>query len=294
VAERKAGVSGVGLSLDHVCDALGDLAPALDLFESFDLDSVEIFLPAIGVVVGGRIRPAALAAMRAACADRPYALTLHGPLCCNLGDAANGALHRDVARRSIESAAETGARLLVLHACHAHPEAAEAAMDAEREALVALAPELAAAGVTLAVETMFPDPGGWTPSPGELARTLADVDSPWIGATIDFSHAWLNAAIRGFDYLAEIAALAPHARHLHIHDSFGRPAPFRPWSRGDAMSYGFGDLHLPPGSGTVPWRALSALPYGGPSVANLELDKRWAVEWPESIAWTRAWAAGER
>lgn len=284
------GPIGVGLSLDHVCDALGDLGPALDMFEAFGLDSVEIFLPALGVITGGRVRPAALAAMREACADRPYALTLHGPLCCNLGDAANAALHRDVALRCVETAAETGARLVVLHACSAHPEAAEEALAVEAEGLAALAPAAAAAGVVIAVETMFPDPGGWTPSPAELARTLAEVDSPWIGATIDFSHAWLNAGARGFDYLAEMAALAPHARHLHIHDSFGRPAPFRPWSRGDATAYGFGDLHLPPGAGSVPWEALAALPYGGPLVANLELDKRWAAEWPDAIDWTRRWA----
>ncbi|TVQ55560.1 MAG: sugar phosphate isomerase/epimerase [Rhodobacteraceae bacterium] len=288
------GVSGVGLSLDHTCDALRELAPALDAFEAFGLDSVEVFLPSLGVIVGGRIRPAALAAMREVCAGRPYALTAHGPLCCNLGDAANAGLHRDTARRSLEAAAEAGARVLVIHACAAHPEAAETAMAVEAEALAALAPEAEAAGVVIGVETMFPDPGSWTPSPAELARTLAEVDSPWVGATIDFSHALLNAAVRGFDYLVEIAALAPHARHLHIHDSFGRPAPFRPWSPGDAIAYGLGDLHLPPGSGAVPWDALAGLPYGGSCVANIELDKRWADEWPEAIAWTRRWIASER
>ncbi len=292
-----AGVGGVGLSLDHSADALHELGPALDLFETLDLDSVEIFLPALGVITGGRIRKGPLTQMRRVCADRPFGLTVHGPLSCNLGDRPNARLHRDICRTTLEVAAETGASLMVLHGAHVPdptPARIADAMACEREGLTTLGQIAEATGVVIAVETVYPDEGAWAASPRELAAQLDAVDHPWIGATLDFSHAALNGARRGFDMVAEMADLAPHARHLHVHDSFGLPAAFRPWSHGDAMMFGFGDLHLPPGAGTLPWDELATLPYGGPALANLELNKRWRAEWPESIAWARRWVESIR
>ena len=289
---RSPGVCGVGLSVGFGADGLDDLGPALDRFAALGLDSVEIFLPSLGVVAGARVRAGALARLRRICADRPFALTLHGPLGGNLGEPEHRQVQTDAARACLEVGAEIGATALVQHAAVLRGDGPDArARDCEIAALRALAPEAATAGVVLCVETMFARPGEWTAAPHELAETLAAVDSPWVGATLDFGHALLNATRRGIDFLASMAALAPHARHLHIHDNFGQLAPFRPWSRGDAILFGFGDLHLPPGAGAAPWGALAALPYGGPAVANLELDARWRGEWPEAITWVREWIA---
>ena len=286
------GICGVGLSIGYGAEGLDDLGPALDRFTGLGLDSVEIFLPSLGVVAGARVRAGALARLRRICADRPFALTLHGPLGGNLGDLAHQTVQRDATRACLEVGAEIGATALVQHAAVLRGDGPDArARDGEIAALRALAPQAAAAGVVLCVETMFARDGEWTAAPHELAETLAAVDSPWVGATLDFGHAMLNAKRRGFDYLASVATLAPHARHLHVHDNFAQPAAFRPWSRGDAILFGFGDLHLPPGAGAAPWGALAALPYGGPAIANLELDARWRAEWPEAIAWMREWIA---
>lgn len=285
------GVCGVGLSLGYSADRLLDLGPALDRLEPLGLDAVEIFLPSLGVVVGGRVRPRALATLRAACAHRPFAITLHGPLASSLGDVAHNRLQSDVCRAGLEVAHALGARVLVKHAPVLGPDQADSVDDVEVEALLDLASDAEAASCVIAVETMWAREGEWTATPAQLARTLGAVGHPWIGACIDFSHAALNVARHGGDYLAELAALAPWARHLHLHDSFARPAAFRPWSRGDAVAFGFGDLHLPPGAGALPWEALAALPYGGPALANLEVDARWEDEWPDTVAWTRDWVA---
>jgi sugar phosphate isomerase/epimerase len=283
----------VGMSLDHTADTLQELGPALDLFETLGVDSVELFLPSLGVVVGAGVRAGQLAELRRLCADRPFAITAHGALSVNLGDVESKRLQRDVVRASVDACGAAGIRLLVQHAMHCPFErrAIDLALGCEREALAALGPEAAAAGVVLAIETMYPDPGRWTPSPAELAAQLGAVDAPAVGATVDFGHSWLNRGHRPFDYLAEMAELAPWAAHLHIHDNFGRPALFRPWSRGDAIMLGFGDLHLPPGAGDVPWDALARLPWRGRMTANLELDKRWMPEWRGAIGWARDWAA---
>jgi sugar phosphate isomerase/epimerase len=283
----------VGISAGFAAESLPELKGALDSLEALGVDAVEIYLPALGVVVAGRVRPAALRHLRSACADRPFAITLHGPLTGDLGDPIHGPLHADVARAGLEAAAAVGARVLVQHATILHdpsPAGVAACRAREAEALAALGPEAGAAGCVLAVETMFARRGEWTASPTELAETLASIDHPAVGATIDFSHSALNVAARGGELLAELAALAPFARHLHVHDSFGTPAPFRAWSRGDAVALGFGDLHLPPGAGSLPWDAFSQLAIPPSCIANLELDGRWRLEWAEAVAWTRRWA----
>ncbi len=295
--QTPAGITGVGLSVGPAAERMAEIGPALDRFEALGIDSAEIFLPALGVVAGGRVRPGPLAALRAACAGRPFALTLHGALASNFGPPEHRAVQMDVCRACLDVAAEIGADTLVHHSAVVRddgPGTAERALGSEAEALAEIAPHAAGARVVLAIETMAAREGEWTAVPSELARTLDAVGSPWVAATIDFSHAYLATRARGLDYLAEIATLAPHARHLHAHDSFGRAADFRPWSRGDAVMFGFGDLHLPPGAGSIPWDALASIRYGGPAMVNLELDPRWEDEWRSAIAFMRRWveAAG--
>jgi sugar phosphate isomerase/epimerase len=294
MADPAGPISGVGFSVDGLAEGLGELPAALDAVAALGVASAEIFLPALGVVLGGRVHARRLAELRRICAGRPFALTLHGPLSADLGDRDNLDLQRAVCRAGLEVAGEIGARLYVQHqtiAPSVEPQVVAARLACERESLHALAPEAAQAGAVLAVETMYCHPGEWTALPHELAAQVAAVDHPAVGAVFDFSHGALNAAARGADFLASAAALAPHARHLHIHDSFARPPAFRPWSRGDAMSFGFGDLHLPPGDGALDWAALAALPFDGPMIANLEIDRRWRPEWPRCVAFVRDWIA---
>ncbi len=285
----------VGLSLDHMGDNLAELGGALDRVCALGVESAEIFLPSMGVVLGGRVQRRRLARMAGICAQRPIGLTLHGPLSADLGDCENRVIQRDTARAGLEAAAECGATVYVQHQTIAPTpdrQVVERRLACERESLVELAEDAAAAGVTLGVECMFCHPGEWTALPHELAAQIAAVGHPSVGAVIDFSHAALNAAARGAALSPSLAALAPHARHLHIHDSFARAPAFRPWTRGDAMAFGFGDLHLPPGDGALDWESFAGLAFGERGiVANLELDKRWALDYPDAIAWTRDWIA---
>ncbi|PKP66986.1 MAG: hypothetical protein CVT86_02565, partial [Alphaproteobacteria bacterium HGW-Alphaproteobacteria-8] len=116
VEASQGGVTGVGLSVGFGADGLDDLGPALDRFARLDLDSVEIFLPSLGVVAGARVRAGALATLRRICADRPFGLTLHGPLGGNLGDPAHATVQSDVTRACLEVGAAIGATALVQHA----------------------------------------------------------------------------------------------------------------------------------------------------------------------------------
>lgn len=285
------GPFGVGLSLAYAAETLADLPRALDEFERLDLDAVEIFLPSLAIVLGGRTNARRLSEIKRICAGRAFRYTLHGPLTGNFALAAAVDAHRDAARACLEVGAEIGAEVLVWHAGISPACDAEAALDVELDTLGALAPEAAGAECALSIETMYCRDGEVTATPSELAWQLEQVAHPYIGATIDFSHAALNCAARQVDLLDELRALAPYARHLHIHDSFARPVAFRLWSRGCALTFGQGDLHLPPGEGSLPWRAFAELPWTRPLIANLELNQHWRADWVDAIAWTRRWAA---
>jgi len=294
MAATPKAITGVGLSTADFANRLRDLGPALDWFETLGLDSVELSLMAFEVIGGCRVYPDRLAELKRVCADRPFAFTVHGPVSSSFADPAHLTMQKDCCRACLEVSAELGAGVQVHHAgIIPYMTVAQRAETRaiERDALAEIAPHAADAGVVLAAETLFGRVEKWTHSPAELAALIAEIDHPAIRATIDFSHVFLNGAERGFNALAELHALAPLTRHLHIHDSFAVPRTMGTYNRGEAIGFGLGDLHLPPGRGTLPWEALAKLPFGGPTIANLEMTDRHREEVPDAVAWTRGWVA---
>ncbi|MGF1445680.1 MAG: sugar phosphate isomerase/epimerase family protein [Pikeienuella sp.] len=289
-----AALSGIGLSTADFAPTLRELGETLDWFETLGIDSVELALSNFEVVGGARIYADRLAELRRVCADRPFAYTVHGPVMSNFADIRHLDLQKSAARACLEVSHALGATAQVHHAgllpiVSIEQRAALLAMEAE--ALSEIAPVARDAGCIFAVETLFGRLEQWTASPSELAQQIRRIDDPFVRATIDFSHVFLNAAERGFDAMAELNELAQVTRHLHIHDSFGLPKTFSPFSRSETILFGLGDLHLPPGRGSLPWERLAALPFAGPTVANLELTARHRDQVAAAVAWTRDWVA---
>ena len=52
--------------------------------------------------------------------------------------------------------------------------------------------------------------------------------------------------------IEECAALAPLVRHVHLHDNLQRTNLTDEPAVSEHTVYGLGDLHLPPGRGTIP------------------------------------------
>ncbi|NIO00421.1 MAG: hypothetical protein GTO49_36790, partial [Anaerolineae bacterium] len=85
-----------------------------------------------------------------------------------------------------------------------------------------------------------------------------------------------------FDYLISVEEAAPWVRHIHINDNFGiLDVGFE--AQRDRLPYGEGDLHLPPGWGTIPFLEVFArLPdYEGDLV--LELKPRYWEHYGEAL-----------
>ena len=224
--------------------------------------------------------------------------TVHGPLAINFMDEAwRLPRHLEVLQASLDVAAEVNATNYVLHAGITPLQQAhgiEAAYERQREWLMRAGAMAEARGLTICVETLFTDDGTLhTASPARLAEELAAVRHPAVMATIDFSHAYLRLDFEGrrADYIAEVAALSPFAKHLHVHDSFGRQDDIWMFTEGERLAFGHGDLHLPVGWGDIPWDDLMqacTFPLG--AVFNIELKERYWYAAQECVDATKALA----
>jgi len=211
--------------------------------------------------------------------------TIHGPLAINFFDAPfRNQRHFEILQASLEVSAELGAVHYVMHSGLigvTQHDGIEEAYARQREWLSRAGDVARRNNVILCVENLF---GGYegkvhTASPSRLARELAEIGHGHVMATLDFSHAYLNVSFTGGNLVAECAALAPFAKHLHVHDSFGRQDDIWMFTLGERLAYGHGDLHLPVGWGDIPWNMLmEACVFPEGTIFNIELhDRYWHV-----------------
>ncbi len=280
---------------------LSDLGQKIDECQAFGVASIELPIFDFDIVVGGRIRSEQLRRAKAICAARDVAYSAHGPLAINFSDPEwRLPRHFEVLLASLDVAAELGCRNYVMHAGIAPATQADGIENAyarQRAWLARAGDEAAQRGLFICVETLFAGYHGHalTPTPARLARELAAIDHRHVRATIDFSHAFINLGYHGGDLVAECAALAPFADHLHIHDSFGRQDDIWMYTQGERLAYGHGDLHLPVGWGGIPWDALlETCVFPENVVFNIELDSRYWHVAQECVDATKAMASRAR
>jgi sugar phosphate isomerase/epimerase len=276
------GVRGIGISVHKGHDDLSDIGPILDQAEALGVQAIELPIYDMDIVIAGRIRRPHMELLKAACRGRAAAYTAHGPLAINFfDDPVRLPRHFDVMQASMEVAAEVGAIHYVVHSgiMPVQPaEILEGAYERQREWLGRAGDFARDLGLLVYVETMFGGHEGrmHASAPSRLAAELAAIGHPNVWATLDFSHSYLRLGYFGGEFVREIATLAPFAKHLHMHDSFGRADDIWTYSQGEKLAFGHGDLHLPVGWGDIPWDALMAecvFPDG--VVFNIELQKRY-------------------
>jgi sugar phosphate isomerase/epimerase len=285
-----AAVRGAGFSSAVVEDPdFERLRQDLDEAAALGVEFVELPFFAMDLIVGGRILPAQLRRLKEAVAGSGVGFTAHGPIGVNFMHPRDAfQRHMQVARATIEVAAEIGAVHLVFHTGHtpARDETAiEAAYAAQRDALFSLGEIAAIHSLIVAVENIFVmEAGSHTALPSRLSREIEAIGHPNVRGCLDFSHGAITCKAQGADYLAEVKALARVCRHLHIHDSFGDPAHLRTHSRSERVAYGLGDLHLPIGWGNLPFQEMmSAFEFEPDAIFNLELPTQYRFALQESI-----------
>ena len=267
MAYRRLGINVPCLYLEN----LSGLADNLEALTIAGPDFAEVWPHHLGVILGGSLDAHRLQQVREMLLKSNLAYSVHAPLEVNLMDLTAHDVQRDVLKASIWFANSIGANVVVCHAGqrigardarHSLREQLAAERSALREA-GDLAGEL---GVTVAVENYYPelpivrglvyDYSVW---PSDLAEQISAVDHPAVGLCLDVGHAALAAGVFGFDYFEECATVAPLVRHIHLHDNLMRTNVTGEPPVSEHPLYGLGDLHLPPGRGTIPLNEMFRL-----------------------------------
>jgi sugar phosphate isomerase/epimerase len=277
-------------SKDGEIESLGEDLRAL---ADMGVEAVELGVTTLDLVAGGRIIEERADALVALTSEFPFLYTVHGLVSSNFMDPATQRYQLDAAKALVELCDRIGARVIVQHsgALRADQLAERAGADLrEREALTELADFARPYGVRIALENIFTtEPGQYRQTPSEVAETVKAVNHPNVVALVDFSHAYIESTFRGLDFRAEVAAMAPVAGHLHLHDSFGRPQAFyKGFHPQENTAMGIGDLHMPLGWGDIAWDELFAdLTFLPDTVAMMEIGYRYRREQPASLARAR-------
>lgn len=259
MAFRSVGVNHTGAS---------DISRTLETLRDAGADFVELLLPDLGVILGGGLDGLRMARVRELLLGTDLSYTVHAPLAADLMDLDRREIQKGILMSSVRFAGEIGAGTVV---CHAGQRMTtrdarfrlKDQLAAERAALIEIGDIATELGVTIAVENYFPDQRvlrgevyDYSTWPSDLAEQVAAVDHPAVGICLDVGHAALSAGFFGFGYVEECAIAAPLVRHIHLHDNLREnSAHVDPLDYGDDV-YGVGDLHLPPGRGSIPLAEL--------------------------------------
>ena len=242
---------------------IASLETDLRALADMGVEAVELAVTSLDVNAGGRIIEERAEALVSLTSQFPFLYTVHGLVSSNFMDPDTQRYQLDAAKALVELCDRIGARILVQHggSLRADQIAERAGADErEREALTELTEFALPYGVRIALENIFTtELGQYRQTPAQIAETVKAVDHPNVVALIDFSHAYIESTYRGLDFRTEVAAMAPVAGHLHLHDSFGRPQAFyKGFFPQENTAMGIGDLHMPLGWGDIPWEDIFA------------------------------------
>ncbi len=262
-------IRSVGINQPWSCpNGLFGFAGDLESLKGCGADFVELMPAELGVILGGDLELARLRIVQELLLEADLAYTVHAPLEVNLMDLSAHIAQRRVLEASIRFAGRVGAGVVVCHAGQRiGPRDAwhslRQQLAAERLALRQAGDIAGELGVTIAVENYYPelpvvrgavyDYSVW---PSELAEQISAVDHLAVGICLDVGHAALASEVFGFDYVEECATIAPLVRHVHLHDNLQKTNLTGEPPVSEHPVYGLGDLHLPPGSGTIPLEDL--------------------------------------
>ena len=282
---------------------LQDLEAKLAHYQDLGYGLVELDSGAFPIIVNGEIRQPQLADFASVLKNFDLRYSVHGLSRLNLAYDPRHELCRRIMACQIELCRAVGAEHLVYHSglqaldvvqsgirrTLLSDEELAAGAQREVEAFKALAPLAADRGVIIGMENG--DSHQWEHNliagfglPHEvlskhharlhippIVRQLEAIDHPNVAMTLDVAHLHIAAHDMGFDYLEAIEQAAPWVKHLHANDNFGRlDQGFS--HEPDRWPFGEGDVHMPPGWGSIPYEAVFArLPdYEGDLVLELK------------------------
>lgn len=294
----------IGLSLN--ADLIDGDMPTLEKHLGFVADSgatvVELILHGLDVVIAGRLNPARLSQVRRILDRFDLSRSLHLPYDLNLLSSQQSEPFRRCFEAGIDFATETGCEAMTYHSSFmelgegaqksafysrfgSDPDTQyEGLLRYDQEVLADLASRTAGHTVIGVENTAWNDPATrrtYGTNPRKVCAHIAPIEHPRLGLTLDVGHLNMTATTDHSDMVDDIDAVCKHILHIHTHDNFGNSTPSARYM--DALAYGYGDLHLPVGWGTIPWdRVLPALAsYTG--IWMMEIEFRFFPHFPTIV-----------
>ncbi|MCL4516395.1 MAG: sugar phosphate isomerase/epimerase [Firmicutes bacterium] len=287
----------IGISADFTLDGndLQRLEEDLDFYASAGFRYVELRAHSLDLIVNGRLNRAAVAKVLPILERSGLRFTVHCPEALDLMEESERELQKDVVAATIKFAGLARVEIVVCHTgrillkdgavvrgnwpldSRAVPGRDTILRRREQEARVVreLAEIASNQGVTLSLENANIDTGveaiGYSSNLSDLVDQVMAIDRPNVGIALDIGHAYIASKYYGTDFGGALRAAAPHVRHVHAHDNFGRT--FAPGASFiNSLPFGRGDLHLPPGWGAIPYaEVVSALrDYSGLVMVELQ------------------------
>jgi sugar phosphate isomerase/epimerase len=177
----------------------------------------------------------------------------------------------------LDLAVAVGATFVVYHGARfpvaegAEADRVEDRLLAEERALRRLARHAEQSGLLIAIENLapaYPGPPELSHAPLFVRDLVRRVGSPALGIAFDLGHAHITSQLSGVALVDVLAAARDEIVLLHVHDNLGvRRGPGTPPGIVPLRL----DLHMAPGRGTLPWRALAPVLRGSQAPLLMEV-----------------------
>jgi sugar phosphate isomerase/epimerase len=248
-------------------------APELKRLEACGYGWIQMHAPPVGMLSDPLSVQRLGDCLRAVLAPTSLHVAIHAPDELRLGEPG----HDEAFAGLLDYAVAVGAGFVVYHAARL-PIAEGAAADrvedrllAEERALRRFAARAEEAGVILALENLapaYPSPPLLSHSPPFVRDLVRRIGSPAVGMAFDLGHAHVTAQLADVALVDVLASVRPDVVLFHVHDNLGvRRGPGTPPGIVPLRL----DLHMAPGRGTLPWRALAPLMRTHPAPLLMEV-----------------------
>lgn len=225
-------------------------AATLKAIEAAGFRWVQVAAPPVEMLADPRHGVRHAAALRRSLQVTELCTVVHGPTNLKLGSL----VHDRAFEALLEYAQHIGSRHVVYHALDFPRRGAESAR--EEEALRRFATAAEVAKITICVENLcpvYPGRSSVCHDPLSVRDLVQRIGSPAVQMLFDIGHANVVAGFMGVELLTLLEPVQEHVRLFHVHDNLGARLGGEGGPSVDPLQL---DLHLPPGSGTIPWDRL--------------------------------------
>ena len=245
-----------GLSSNHLTPNISETALLLEEVASAGFDYYEFELTNLSLIANHKWIPKRKQDFVNAVSQLPLKYALHLPLFLDLG--VDSSEYHELIKSMVEFAEELKIKDFVLHPTR---QKNYSSTNTEFRRLKKLEPLFKKAGIKVHLENLLNQQYNGMPTYnvalGDNARTLHLLNDDCYGYCFDFGHAFITTKYREEDIVEEYDKIKDIVTRIHIHDNFGKiPLEEQRMNKHEATMMGYGDLHLPPTWGEIPFEEV--------------------------------------